>query len=72
MFPVIHDAADFNHLQEDIDKLVAWAQKWQLRFNVSKCYLLHLGKPMINITFRETQYLPVIQLGTWVFLLMIN
>ena len=32
-------------MQEDIDKLVAWAQKWQLRFNVSKCHLFHLGKP---------------------------
>ena len=26
MFPVIHDAADFYQLQENIDKLVAWAQ----------------------------------------------
>ena len=45
MYGVIYGAADFHQLQEGIDKLVAWAQKWQLRLNVSKCYLLHLGKP---------------------------
>ena len=44
MFRVIHDVTDFNQLQEDIDSLVTWANKWQLRFNVSKCHLLHLGK----------------------------
>jgi len=22
-----------------------WANKWQLKFNISKCYILHLGKP---------------------------
>ena len=44
MFRVIHDVTDFNQLQEDIDSLVTWANKWQLQFNVSKCHLLHLGK----------------------------
>ena len=41
MFRVIHDV---HQLQEDIDNLVAWAKKWQLRFDVSTCHLLHLGK----------------------------
>jgi len=27
------------------NKLVDWANKWQLKFNISKCYILHLGKP---------------------------
>jgi len=28
-----------------INLLYEWSRKWELKFNVSKCYLLHLGKP---------------------------
>ena len=35
-------AADFQQLQADINSFVDWSIKWQLRFNVSKCNLLHL------------------------------
>ena len=42
MFRVVHDAQE---LQDNINKLTAWANKWQLIFNISKCYLLHLGLP---------------------------
>jgi hypothetical protein len=31
-------------LQSDLDRLVDWADKWQLRFNADKCKLIHLGK----------------------------
>jgi len=45
MFHVIKGIQDFQQLRRDIDKLLAWANKWQLRFNISKCYILHLGTP---------------------------
>ena len=45
MFTVIKGAQDFQALQNDIDKLLVWANNWQLRFNVFKCYVLHLGPP---------------------------
>ena len=45
MFRIINDASDYHQLQQDVNNLVAWANKWQLNFNVSKCHLLHLGKP---------------------------
>ena len=45
MFHIINDATDYHQLQQDINNLVAWANKWQLNFNVSKCHLLHFGKP---------------------------
>ena len=28
--------------QKDINNLVAWSIKWELKFNVYKCYILHL------------------------------
>jgi len=31
-------------LQEDINKLTQWSEKWQLDFNIDKCKILHVGK----------------------------
>ena len=39
MFCVMQDAQDFQQLQDYINKLLTWANKWQLRFNISKCFL---------------------------------
>ena len=42
-FKQIKSRADFLQFQEDINHLLAWSLKWQLKFNISKCYVLHLG-----------------------------
>ena len=34
---------DIMELQEDINKLVEWANKWQMNFNVDKCSVMHIG-----------------------------
>ena len=34
---------DIMELQEDITKLVEWANKWQMNFNVDKCSVMHIG-----------------------------
>ena len=28
--------------QEDTNKLVEWANKWQMSFNIDKCSLMHI------------------------------
>ena len=35
-----------NHdqIQEDLNKMQEWSEEWQLRFNASKCKVMHLGK----------------------------
>ena len=43
VFWAIGGAADLQQLQVDINSFVHWSIKWQLRFNVSKYNLLHLG-----------------------------
>ena len=30
-------------LQEDLLALIEWSNKWQLKFNLSKCIFLHIG-----------------------------
>ena len=31
-------------LQRDLDRLVSWSEVWQMRFNVDKCKVMHLGR----------------------------
>ena len=40
----IHSINDAQKLQTCINLLVDWSEKWLLRFNSSKCKILHLGK----------------------------
>ena len=34
---------EINKLQDGIDKLVRWSEKWQKLFNFGKCKCLHTG-----------------------------
>ena len=35
---------DRSALQSDLDNLVVWSRNWQLRFNLDKCKVLHMGR----------------------------
>ena len=35
--------ADNMPIQSDLDHLVNWSNKWQMKFNVDKCKVLHIG-----------------------------
>ena len=37
-------------MQWTLDKLVAWANRWEMDFNVNKCGVMHIGK--INLEFQ--------------------
>ena len=43
IFTHIKTREDCDNLQSDLDSLSAWSDKWQLRFNVSKCGVMHYG-----------------------------
>jgi hypothetical protein len=43
VFRRIDSVLDRYELQRDLDQLAEWANKWQLRFNIDKCKVLHLG-----------------------------
>ena len=59
IFCVISKVEDYHQLQQDINHLVAWANKWLLNFNVSNCHLLHLGKPHVygSYNISRTQFI---------------
>ena len=43
MFSKIKSDADRQHLQDDLNKLTEWSEKWQMLFNFGKCKCLHTG-----------------------------
>ena len=32
-----------NSLQDDLDKLIKWSEKWQMLLNFGKCKCIHIG-----------------------------
>ena len=43
---------DIRLLQRSLDKLVAWANKWEMRFNVNKCGVMHIGKRNLEYQYQ--------------------
>ena len=43
LFRKTREIGDKHFLQDDIDKLVKWSEKWQMLFNFGKCKCLHIG-----------------------------
>ena len=39
----VRPGQDSHVLQEDLDSLVRWSEKWQMLFNQDKCKCLHIG-----------------------------
>ena len=54
MFRRVESQEDRHKLQVDLNKLVKWAEKWQMLFNKDKCKCLHIGQANA-----ETNYLSV-------------
>ena len=44
IYRTITNGLEANSLQKDIDNLVGWADRWQMKFNAEKCSVMHLGR----------------------------
>ena len=64
VFRKIKSDADRQHLQDDLNKLTEWSEKWLMQFNFGKCKCLHtghgnedaqytMGGTVLNTTFKE-------------------
>jgi ribonuclease P/MRP protein subunit RPP40 len=40
-------------LQADLDKIMAWCNKWQMYLNSSKCKIMHIGKKNPQLTYTK-------------------
>ena len=51
LYSKVSGPEDANRLQNDLDKLSAWQDKWQLGFNAQKCHVMritHTRKPFLQ------------------------
>ena len=51
LFRKVKDIGDKQKLQDDIDKLVKWSEKWQMLFNFGKCKCLHTGSGNTGVNY---------------------
>ena len=49
MFRKVNTDGDMQHLQNDLDRLVNWSEKWQMLLNFGKCICLHTGRWNLDI-----------------------
>ena len=52
LFRKVNTDGDKQHLQNDLDRLVKWSEKWQMLFNFRKCKCLHTGHRNLNVNYR--------------------
>ena len=43
IYRIIHSLNDADILQQDLNELVNWSEKWKMEFNASKCHVLHFS-----------------------------
>ena len=52
LFRKVNTDVDKQHLQNDIDRLVKWSEKWQMLFNFGKCKCVHTGHRNMNVNYK--------------------
>ena len=52
MFRKVNNDGDKQHLQNNLDKLVKWSEKWQTLINFWKCKCLHTGHGNLDVNYK--------------------
>ena len=52
VFRKVTNDTDKQSLQDDLDKLVKWSEKWQMLFNFGKCKCTHIGHGNMDEEFK--------------------
>ncbi len=48
LYKQIVDDSSCISIQDDLNELANWSEKWQLKFNAGKCKAMHLGRSNPN------------------------
>jgi len=51
IYAKVNNEAEQNRLQDDLANVLRWAEKWQLRFNLEKCKVMHYGRSNQNYSY---------------------
>ena len=52
VFTAVYEDAGCRRLQKDLDNLSDWSDRWQLRFFVGKCGVMHYGNQQEKFTYK--------------------
>ena len=52
MFRKVNTGGDKQHLENDLDRLVKWSEKWQMLFNFGKCKCLHTRHWNLDVNYK--------------------
>ena len=52
LFRKVNTDGDKQHLQNYLDRLLKWSEKWQMLFNFGKCKCLHTGHGNLNVNYK--------------------
>ena len=52
VFRKVNTDGDKQHLQNDLDRLVKWSEKWQMLLNFGKCKCLHTGHRNLDVNYK--------------------
>ena len=55
---IVDSEEDRAALQEDINNLLVWTDKWQMEFNRGKCKVLHVGRGNPQFSYTMGGYAP--------------
>ena len=75
VFRKVNNDGDKKHLQNDLDKLVKWSEKWQMFLNFGKGKYLHTGHGnLVNYKMGDTILGPTTKknLGVTIYLCINN
>ena len=48
----VNNDGDKQHLQNNLEKLVKWSEKWQMLFKFGKCKCLHTGHGNLDVNYK--------------------
>ena len=51
VFRKVHNYGDKQHLQNDLDKVVKWSEKWQMLLHFGSCKCLHRGCGNLDVSY---------------------
>ena len=52
VFRKVNTDGNKQHLQNDLDRLVKWSEKWQMLFHFRKCKCLHTGHGNLGVNYK--------------------
>jgi ribonuclease P/MRP protein subunit RPP40 len=45
------------NLQEDLNRLLGWSNKWSIKFNEDKCKVMHIGKTNPQLDYKMNDHI---------------